>query len=222
VGQGECTLPSKKYVLEPGGRERLTVCWRGAWKRLTVWLDGREVGTVADRRALRAGQSFPLEDGTTLHVQLVQNFISPELRLLRDGRPLPGSPFDPAERLHIAYATVFLLAGLHLAFGVAAEIYGSDYLAHWVFGAGSLVLGSLFLVMGFFVRRRSALALTAAMILYAVEALSSLILTAALQCGLPTGGLVIHFFFLAGMYRFLAGMYRGLPAIRGLNRAEQR
>lgn len=203
-------MPTKKYILEPGGQQRLVLCWRGSWKRLTVWLDGNEVGTIPDQRALRAGQSFSLEDGSNLHVQLVQNFLTPELRLLRNGRPLPGSPSDPAERLHIAYGTLFLVAGWHLAIGFLAEIYGSDALASLGIGGSCLAVGMLFLVLGLMVRHRSTRALFAAMILYSLEALASVMLAASRGGGISAGGLLVLFF-------FLAGMYRGFAAIDDLN-----
>lgn len=204
-------MPAKKYALEPGGRQRLVLCWRGSWKCLTVWLDGQEVGTLPDQRALRAGQSFFLDDGSNLHVQLVQNFLTPELRLVRNGRPLPGSPSDPAERLHVAYAALFLVAGWHLAIGILAELYGSDALARLGIGGSCLAVGMLFLVLGLMVRRRSTRALFAAMVLYGLEALASVMVAASRGGGISAGGLLVLFF-------FMAGMYRGFAAIGDLNR----
>jgi len=206
-------VPTQKFALERGQRERLTVCWRGSWKRLTVWLDGREVGTVPDARALREGQSFSLDDGTTLCVQLVQSFITPELRLLRDGRPLPRSAFDPVERLHVAYATLFLIAGLHLAFGVAAEAFQDAYFRSLGIGPGALLIGVVYLILGFFARKRSARALTAAIVLYLLEVVTAGAVGIYLTGRFPVAGLIVPSF-------LCLSMHRGLPAIRDLNRLE--
>jgi hypothetical protein len=47
------------YALEPGGPEQLELTWGGGWKNLTVSVDGKSVGIVADPKELKTGREFP-------------------------------------------------------------------------------------------------------------------------------------------------------------------
>src|SRR5690349_9384101 len=95
----ETLMPKQTFALEAGGEKRLEVSWGGMFKNTTVSLDGNSIGVIPDQKALLAGQEFRLPDGSTIKVQLVRSFISTELRVFRNGQPLPGSASDPLTRL---------------------------------------------------------------------------------------------------------------------------
>jgi hypothetical protein len=206
-------MPSRTYALERGGPERLQIYWRGQWKNVRVYLDGREIGTVSGSKELRHGREFPLGDGSMLRVQYVDGFFSPELRLLRDGQPLPGSESDPTERLRMAAALVYLIAGLNLLLGLAAELYGWERLRRYGFSSTSVVFGGVFLVLGFSVWRRSLQAMKAAIGLFVLDSVAMLILTAVQSGRLPVGVLLIRLF-------LFARMLPGVGAIRELRAGE--
>src|SRR4051812_4937197 len=116
-------MPQQEYPLERDGPKRLKVSWSGIWKNFAVALDGRVIGVVdGGMSVLKEGRAFPLGDGTTLSVQLVQG-LTVELRLLRDGLPLPGSGSDPEQRFKLAWSMVFVIAGFDAAFGIAAMAF---------------------------------------------------------------------------------------------------
>ena len=108
-------MPERSFALEAGGPERLQISWEGAFKSLSLVLDGRPAGSVEEAKELMAGRSFPLDDGTVLKVQLVQRFLVPELELTRDGEPLPGSPSGPATRVQAAANVIFAAAVANMA-----------------------------------------------------------------------------------------------------------
>jgi hypothetical protein len=183
------------------------------WKNFTVRLDGRAVGAMANQKELRSGRQFPLEDGSTLKVQLVQNFRSTELQVLRNDRPLPGSASDPAQRLRNAAGIVFFVAGLNIVLGLIGVLFQSPFLQSLGLGVGSILFGGIFLLLGYFVQRRSMPALVIAVAVFALDGIVSVV-TAAQQTGHPqTGGLVARVF-------LLISMCQGFGAIRALKEEE--
>jgi hypothetical protein len=203
-------MPRKKYALEPGGPERLELSWGAGWKNLTVSIDGKSVGAVADPKELKAGREFSLEDGSTLRFQTAQSFLTPELWILRSGQPVPGSTSDPAERLRSAAGMVFFVAGLNLLLGLLVVLFHVDFLARLGLGWYSLFFGGLFLVLAFFVQRRSYAAMLTAVILFALDGILGVIGSAMEGGRTPVGGIVARFF-------LLMPMIKGLGAIRCMN-----
>ena len=162
-------MPKQSYALEKDGPKRLEVSWRGLWKDCTVRLDDNVIGTVPGQRELKAGQEFPLPDGSVLAVQLVSKFTTTELRILRDGEPLPGSGSDPVERLKLAYSMIFVVAGLNIVLGLVGSLFKVDWLLEMGIGTYSVVFGLALLVLGIFTKRRSMAALIIAIALYALD-----------------------------------------------------
>jgi hypothetical protein len=178
-----------------------------------VRLDGQVLGVIPGSKELHAGRSIPLPDGSTLHVQLVQNLITPELRLTRDGRPLPRSASDPTERLRLACASVFLIAGLNIGLGLLAELWSSERLFSLGFDFTTVPFGGIMVLLGFFVRRRSAVALWIAIVLFFLDSLLTVTLS-ALETGRASMGAVVVRLFL------ILWMVRGLGAIRELRQSD--
>ena len=95
-----------------------------------------------------------LPDGSRLQVRLAD-----QLELLRNGKPVPGSPTDPAAILNQSCRVVFYIGGTSLLWGLLAEIVGdrdSSAGLHWA----SVLVGAVFVLLGFMVKRRSKVALT--------------------------------------------------------------
>ena len=201
-------MPTQRYALESGGAKRLEVSWKGLWKNLAIKLDGNVVGTIAGQKELKAGQDLELPDGSVLHVQLVQKFSSTELQILRNGEPLPGSASDPVQRLKTAYGMVFFVAGLNIVLGVIAGLFQVEFLYAIGIGWGSVVFGVIFLVLGFFVKRESMVALILAIVIFALDGIMGFFL-AAQQGATPTSGIIARIF-------LLIPMVQGVGAIRAI------
>ena len=204
-------MPTKRFALQPGEPERLEVSWKFNWKQLSLSLDGTRVGEVETSKELRAGRSFALPDGTTLEVKLRQSPF-PELELLRNGKPVPGSGADPQARLAMAYGLVFFVAGLSVALGVIAELFAIDLLRSLGMGVGSIMTGAVYAVLGYFVVRRSMLALITAIVLFALDGVLGVVMAVEQGLSPPAGGLITRILLL-----YL--MIRGVPAIRALKQA---
>jgi hypothetical protein len=164
-------MPKRDFALEPGGLKRLEIEWKAFWKNITIRLDGSPVGTIANQKELASGREFDLPDGSKIKVQLVSGLYGAELRVLRNGQPLPGSDSDPATRLKNAYVIIYFIAGLNLVLGLLAGFLQVEFLQSIGMGWISVLYGLIFLVLGWFVQRRSMLALILSIGLYTLDGL---------------------------------------------------
>src|SRR6266446_5330584 len=152
-------MAQKKLSLEAGGPQRLEVSWRGGFKDLSISLDGQSVASFEGPKELKEPQPVSLPDGSTLEVQVASVFVIPELRLTRDGEPIPGSASDPATRHTGAWGMVLAVAILNVAIGLLVELFDLTSMRAIGAGWGSLLSGLVYGVLAFFVRRKSLVAL---------------------------------------------------------------
>ncbi|RMF64299.1 MAG: hypothetical protein D6743_09500, partial [Calditrichaeota bacterium] len=189
-------MPKQAFALEPGGKKRLEVSWKRGFEKVFVWFDGRVVGFIPDRRALSAGQEVRLPDSSTVTFQVVRKFLSRKLRALRNGQPLPKTVSDPERRWKNAYGVLYLIAGINLVLGTVALLFNVEFLQQLGAGLGSILFGLVFLILGYFIQRKSVAALITAIVLFAFDALVGVVLAVA-EGGTPsTGGLVAKGIFL--------------------------
>jgi hypothetical protein len=203
------------YALEPGGPKRLEVSWKAMWKEFTVKVDDRVVGRTSGQQELREGKRFRLKDGSYLSVKLVNKLTGVELEILHDGQPLPGTSADPATGLKNAYRTVFLVAGLNSVLGLVAVLLEAPFLQALGIGFYSILFGLVFLVLGFFVKRRSQVALILTIAIFALDGILGFVLMSAEGVIPSPGGLL-------GRILLMVPMIQGISAIRALKpRAEK-
>lgn len=203
-------MPKQTYALEPGGPKRLEISWKAFWKDTIIQLDGGPVGAIPDKKSLEAGQAFRLPDGSTLKVQLIQKFSTVELRVLRNDQPLPGSASDPQTMLKVAYGIVFFVAGLNILLGLVAVFFNVQLLVQIGIGLGSLLFGLAFLLLGFFIRRRSLVALILAILIFALDGIIGFLLAAS-QGNTSLAGIFFRII-------LLIPMFQGIGAIQALRK----
>jgi hypothetical protein len=114
----------RHYALERGGHRRLHLRWGLGHRDFRVALDDAPEWSI-DRASLLRGATLVLPDGTSLFVRYVRRpWYSVgqrhELRVERDGVPLPGSEGDPRRIGRQAAGLLLLLAALRLAVLVVA------------------------------------------------------------------------------------------------------
>ncbi len=210
-------MPSARYAFEPGGEPRLGVDWTGMWKNVAVTLDGQPLGGFADSKALQRGSRFALPDGTQLEVSLAQLPL-PELRLLRDGVPLPGSPSDPQQLLRSAGQTICVIGALSTGLGLLVAALDLGFLANLGFGFASALGSVVFGLLGLAVLRGSVLALGAAILLYAIDGIALLLSPIEAGATPPIGAIVMRVFLSIPMLRALPAALElrsgGAPAHR--------
>lgn len=202
-------MPKQSFALEAGGTKRLEISWKGLWKDVTISMDGTPIGVIPNQKALSAGQEFRAPDGSTIKAQLVNKMMSTELQVLRNGQPLPGSASDPETRWKAAYGIVYFVAGLNMILGFVSYFLNVEFLQQIGIGFGSILFGLVFLLLGFFVQRKSNLALILAIIIFALDGLLGIVLAAAQGYTPGVGGIIARII-------LLVPMVQGVGAIKTL------
>lgn len=205
-------MPKLTLALEPGGPKRLEIQWKGLYKNTTITLDGVQLGTVLDQRLLRAGQELPLTDGSLLRLHLVSNLAGTELRVTRNGDPLPGSASNPETKVNTAAGLIFFVAGLNLVLGIIGLLTRSEFLATLGIGWYSIIFGAFFLVMGFLVKKRSMVALILSIVVFSLDALLGVVSSVAMGGSVAIGGFVFRLF-------LIILMAQGVGAIKALKKS---
>lgn len=204
-------MPSRKYALEAGGPERVGVDWEGAFKNLTLTFDGASLGSFENAKDIETPQSFTLSDGSRLEVVLAKIGPFPELRLSRDGEPLPGSAGDPQTQLEAAANMIFAIAAMNAILGFVAAIFDLTFLKSMGVGWASVLTGAIYAGLAVFVRKRSFPALAIAVGLFILDGFYMFVAAAEAKASPPIGGLIARVF-------FLIPMVRGFGAIGELNK----
>ena len=192
-------MPKQSFALEAGGEKRLEISWKGIYKDVTVSVDGNSIGVIPNQKALSAGQEFRSIDGSTIKVQLVSKFMSTELQVLCNGQPLPGSASDPQTKVKNAYGMVYFVAGLNLVLGLVSFLFNVEFLQQIGIGFGSILFGLVFLALGFFVQRKSTVALILAIVIFALDGIVGFFLAASQGYNPGGGGIVARIFLLIPM-----------------------
>lgn len=205
-------MPERLYSLEPGGPKRLSLSWVGSFEDLDVRLDGQRLGGGDGLDAVRAGLTMALPDGGELRVQYRRPWFWPELAVLRDGAPLPGSDTDPHQRVRqCAWFAVFLSVATLLASALATA--GSEALSALGYGWASLLDAAIWGVIAWHLWRERRWAWFAGVGLYALDTVFGLVL--AFQHRPSIGGslLAVRLFWTM----FWARGWWGLQTLRGPN-----
>jgi len=151
-------MPKLRLALEPGGPKRLEISWQRGWTDFRVLFDGKELGAVGVD-SLKQGCELAMPDDSKLSVRLASGFGFGQLQVLRNGKPVPGSPTDPGLMLQWSVWVIFVIGVLAIAQGLAATM---DSEVSGPMGAVVLVTGFVFVGLGFWARQKSIVALGAA------------------------------------------------------------
>lgn len=196
------------YALDNTGEKQVNLQWGFNYSNLHINFDGMDVGQIATRRDLEAGQSFTLGDGSILYVVLEKNASPPMLTVLYNNRSLPGVAHLPQNKLKEAYKVIYFVGAVSLILGIASIVMDESFLV--TFGVSFLdaIVGVIFLVLGYLVSQRVLMALYAAIGLYMLLMVLSLIFASRV------GGNPVSIIIARGI--FLAAMYQGIAAIKAL------
>ena len=138
---------------------------------LVVLIDRSVIGTIPEEEARTTGREFTLPDDTVLKVGLVYG----QVQAWRNGQPL--SPLSPAiqpaprpavppkvlGRFRVAFRVIFFIAALSILLGIVQILQAQGS------GVVTIGLGAIFLLLGFWVRRKSTVALGIAVTIYALD-----------------------------------------------------
>ena len=214
-------MPKQSFAIERNGSKRLELWWDVGWRTpwdigwrtVIVKLDAIEIGRIeGGQKALQEGRQIALPDGRMLTIQLNRNWLTANLEVKINGKPLPGSSTDPEQILLNAYGILFVVAGLNIILGVVAWTFEIRFLQSFGMGPASVFFGLVFLILGLFTRQKNLVALSVAIMLFTIDGIVGFFV--ATSAGTINGaGLVIRLF-------FLIFMIRGLRAIRELQQEQ--
>lgn len=209
----------RSYRMESGGPERLVIAWTGIWKNVEVRFDGALLGEpIPTFKALKEGREYRLPDGRALSVRFRQQVFGAQgLEVLVEGRPLPGSDFDPRQRLKLATGILWFVAGLSALLGVLG-MAGVDFFASLGFGWPSLVAGVVLGALAYVGHRfRAPWAFMVALGLLIVDTVISLSAMVAVSGGrVPMGGIYLRVALIVGV----AGGIKAAMDARKADRAD--
>ena len=163
-------MPSQKYALVRGEEKKLVISWDIGWNNLHIEFDGKEIGTIENRKQLQAGQEFTLPDKTTLQVKLQNSLVSSGLILTRNGVPVPDSIKDAMTDLRNSYIVGYIVAVYNIIIGflfVQLKLE-TPYLPQ--FGYITFVLGIAYAILARRVSKKSLAAIIALLVLFTLEA----------------------------------------------------
>ncbi|RKH14606.1 hypothetical protein D7X74_19840 [Corallococcus sp. CA047B] len=194
-------------ALEEGGPRSLELRWGSNWRDLEITLDDEPVGAVADKLQLEQGVEFKLPDDSVLHVQLL-HVPTPELRVLRNGAPLPDAASDPVQQVRTATFLLYGLAAFSVGVAMVSLVMTSKMRQQLPVSASNLLFGGVLAVLGFFMFKRWRAAPLLAILLYSFDTLSTLYvaLTSEKVGGISAlTGLVIRIFIFGALGKGFLG-----------------
>lgn len=200
-------MPTKTFYLDKGSTEPIMIDFGYNWKNLTVAKDGTVIGQVENARELKKGKSFAISEDRTLFIQLKKKWgYIPELEILLNGSPIPGSETEPNTQVRQAYTLLFFLAAFNAVLGVIAESIDAAFLKSLGMGYGTIVLGLFFGLFAYLVKfRHSLAALYGATGLMALDIISTFVFAAEMG-GNPVSGLMMKALFTFVLFKGIAAL----------------
>lgn len=197
-------MAKQRFALEYGEEKRLKITWKGWYKNLAVAFDDVVLATYEGQDELISGQNVTLPDGSKLELLLKKSWLSTNLQLSRNGKPLPGTSSDIYTKLSLSYIAMYIIAALSIMGGLAAIPFNDSMdliLSLITFGNGIV-----FYFLGQATKKLSITAIVIALAIYSVD-------TVLVFFSGKTYGILTHFI-------FLYSMYQGIPTIKAI-RAEK-
>ena len=164
-------MPIQKYALVRGEEKKLITAWNFGWNNIRIEYDGKEIGTIANRKELQGGKTFTLPDKSKLEVNFQNSIFSSGLILKRDGVPIPDSVNDPMTSIKASWQIALIVAIYNLVIGIvfATNEFDTPYMPN--FGYITAIIGFGYLILSQLIKRKSLPALIGFMVLFSLETL---------------------------------------------------
>jgi hypothetical protein len=151
-------MPKRTFHLKNDKQDTITVSWKLAWKQTQIFFNDNLIGSLDGEKELKKGNVFEIDDFRKLSIKL-KGKVLPELELLINGKYIDGSPTDPTMQLKGVYNLILVLAGLSVLVGTITEVFQVELLMNAGLGLGSIITGVVMLGLGYWVSKRSMIAL---------------------------------------------------------------
>lgn len=124
--------------------------------------------------------------------------------------PRPGPASDPAIKVRYTYGVIYVIAAVNLLIGAASFLFQADFLLTPLAALIAITYGLIFMLLGYYVRRRSMLALYLALTLFGVDTLYDFGMTIASGAVPATSSIIFRGF-------LLIVMVQGIRPLKELN-----
>lgn len=168
-------MPKQSYAFVRGEEKCLQISWSVGWKNFQIHLDDQLIGKIATKKEMESGKSFLLTDNSTLDVKLHTSAFSNGIEVYRNGQIVPGSYGDPIQNIDNISYMIYFFSAMNIILGSFAIILQIDFLLELGMGIVSIGLGFLLALLGFFVSRKSGIALTLFIIFYVINVMLTLV-----------------------------------------------
>jgi hypothetical protein len=201
-------MPTKTFYLDKESTEPIIINHGYNWKNLTITKDGAVIGQVENARELKKGRSFHFAEGRVLFIQLKQKWgYIPQVEILLNGSPIPGSGTEPNTQVRQAYNLLFFITAFNVGLGVIAELISINFLKTLGMGYGTIVIGLFFGLFGYLVKYKLSLGA-----LYGAIGLMILDIIFTLVYAADTGGNPVSGLMMKGMFTFV--LLNGIAALK--------
>ena len=220
-------MATRKFALVKDGKKRLEIVQPMFSGKRIIKIDGKEVGQIPNAKALKDGWELKGKGGANLSISKYQSWVNSNALDIRfNGKPIPKSDSNPELRLSYAYQVVYIVGALNLVLGILTALapasgVGVNYtqFSRYI----GIAAGIGYLACGYFIQRRSNIALGFALAGMLVDTILIVISVPAMAAGGgPTasglvggmvGGLFMRFF-------FFVILFNGFNAIHELSLAD--
>lgn len=161
----------------------------GWFKPTEIYADDIKIGDLTSRE-LRKGKEFTLPDQTKIQMKLERTFMTYNFQIMKDGKPIEGSPGSPREKIKSAYAVLGFLGGLNLLIGLLVSVFSIQAMLKLGYGEYNILMG---LIYGFAFaigrKERAFLPLAAGFALFLLDTVLAIMMMAKYG---TTSGIVVR------------------------------
>lgn len=205
-------MPKRTFHLKNDKQDTITVSWKLAWKQTQIFFNDNLIGSLDGEKELKKGKVFEIDDFRKLSIKL-KGKVLPELELLINGKYIDGSPTDPTMQLKGVYTLILVLAGLSVLVGTITEVFQIEFLMNAGLGLGSIIVGTVMLGLGYWVSKRSMIALALVFLIIISDIVATFWMATQTHAS-GSQGIVLKIF-------FLIYMFKGFGAIRKLKQTTE-
>lgn len=196
-------MPAVTYHLDQAKTNPLKFEWKAGWKNFTITHNNHQVGVINDMNELKQGKSFKLPSGQTVSAKLNMVLgVIPELELLLDNKPVPGSPTDPVAIVKQGFIALIIIGIINIALGALVMGARIDVLMDLGVGPATIVIGALFLALAFWGKQKnSEIAFMIGLALMAADIVLTFMAAAESNGSSPTSGIVVKIIICLLLYK---------------------
>lgn len=206
-------MPKKTFYLDTAKTESIEISWGFNWKNFCVAKNKEIIGNFENKQELQKGKLFTLANNNTISAQLKKTKLGPELEILYNGKPVPGSATDPHFQVKTAFILLLVIGILNIVVGVITELGDVQMLKQLGAGLGIIIVGAIYIILAFLVKQKHSLtALYMGIVLLALDVILIIIYGAETN-RIPVYGIILKICFIV----YLMKAIKAIKTIKSSN-----